>query len=93
MKHNTKSSGNVNSIAGVALSVLFIFLFVWFVRSLSAPSQDNAPTTEEEAQYEEYESEQRLDENAEQEACIDQMDRDVERYGEQVIDTYDCSQR
>ena len=90
MKHNAKLSDNLTAVVGIALSVLFIFLFVYFIRSLPAPSQDNKPTAEEAVRYEEYKSEQLLNENAEQEACIDQMARDVERYGEGVIDTYDC---
>lgn len=91
MKNNIKSSENLTAVIGIILTVLFIFLFVWFMQSLPMPTEDNNPTPEEAAQYEEYKSEQMLNENAEQEACIDQMERDVERYGEWVIDTYDCT--
>lgn len=92
MKSSDKSSENLTAVVGVVLTILAIFLFVWFMRSLPMPSQDNKPTAEESAQYEEYRSEQQLNANDEQEACTDRMQRDVERYGEQVIDTYDCSQ-
>mgnify|MGYP001054261898 CR=1 FL=1 len=91
MKNSDKSSENLTAVVGIALTILAIFLFVWFMRSLPTPAQDNKPTAEESAQYEEYKSEQQLNANGEQEACRDQMARDVERYGEQVIDTYDCT--
>lgn len=87
---NSESSYDYTGIVGVTLSALFMFLFVWFIRSLP-PSESSGPTPAESAQYEDYKSDQQLNENAEQEACIDRMDRDVERYGEQVIDTYDCT--
>ncbi len=86
-----KSSENSTAVIGIVLTVLFIFLFVWFIRALPMPSEGNSVTPEEAAQYEEYESEQQLNANSEQEACIDRMERDVERYGEWVIDTYDCT--
>lgn len=86
-----KSSENLTAVIGVVLTVLFIFLLIWGIRSLPMPSEESSMTSEEATQYEEYRSEQLLNENAEQEACIDQMERDVERYGEQVIDTYDCT--
>lgn len=91
MKQSTELSDNLRALIGISLTASFIFLFVWFIRSLPTPVQDNKPTSEEAARYEEYKSEQLLNENAEQEACIDRMERDVERYGKQVIDTYDCS--
>lgn len=92
MNQNNKSSENFTAVIGIAFTILFIFLLVWFMRSLPMPAQDNKPTAEEAARYEDYKSEQQLNSNGKQEACRDQMDRDVERYGEQVIDTYDCSQ-
>lgn len=91
MENSTKSSENLTAVVGIILTILSIFLFVWFIRSLPMPTQDNKPTPEETTRYEEYKSEQQLDASAEQEACIDQMERDVERYGESVIDTYDCT--
>lgn len=91
MENNVKSSENLTAVIGIILTVLFIFLFVWFMQSLPMPTEDNKSTTEETTRYEEYKSEQQLDANAEQEACIERMERDVERYGERVIDTYDCT--
>ena len=91
MKHNAEQSKNTKAIIGVILTALFIFLLVWFVQSLPISNEDNGPTVEEAARYEEYKSEQLLNENDEQEACMDKMATDVERYGEQIIDTYDCS--
>lgn len=91
MKQNVKSTENTTAVVGVALTILAIFLMIWFIRSLPTPTQDNKPTSEESARYEEYKSEQQLNANAEQEACRDQMERDVARYGKQVIDTYDCT--
>jgi len=91
MKDSVKSSENLTAVIGITLTVLFIILFVWFMQSLPMPTEDNNPTPEEAAQYEEYKSEQQLNANDEQEACMDRMARDVERYGEQVIDTYDCT--
>ena len=90
IQHKDKSSENFTAVVGVTLTVLAIFLFVWFIRSLPMPKENNSLTPEESAQYEEYKSEQRLNQNAEQEACIERMERDVERYGQWVIDTYDC---
>ena len=92
MKQSTESSENYKIVIGMALAALSIFLFVWFMRSLPQPSQESSPTPAEAAQYERYESDQSLNANSEQEACTDRMQRDVERYGEQVIDTYDCTQ-
>jgi hypothetical protein len=60
-----------------------ILMYIWFVPS-------NASESDEASRYENYKSEQVLNENGAQEACIDDMDRDVERYGEWVVDTYDC---
>lgn len=91
MKRTAETSENFTAIVGIALTVLFAFLFVWFIQSLPMPTGDNSPTAEEAARYEEYKSEQLLNENAEQEACINQMERDVERYGESAVDTYDCT--
>ncbi len=92
MKHSVESSENHKIIIGMVLTALSIFLFVWFIRSLPPPSTGDSATPQEEAQYQEYKSEQQLNANSEQEACTDRMQRDVERYGEQVIDTYDCTQ-
>jgi len=92
MKHNVESSENYKIVVGMVLAGLSIFLFVWFIRSLPQPSNGSSTTPAEAAQYERYKSEQQLNANSEQEACTDRMQRDVERYGEQVIDTYDCMQ-
>lgn len=91
MKHSVKSSENSTAVIGITLTVLFIVLFVWFIRSLPQPSENSSATPEEAAQYEDYKSEQQLNANNKQEACMDQMARDVERYGERAADTYDCT--
>lgn len=92
MKHETESSENLTAVVGVVLSALSIFLFVWFIRSLPPSSENSSPTPEEATQYEEYESEQQLYENGAQEACIEQEERDIERYGARVTDTYNCTE-
>ena len=82
-----------NTIGMIIVGVLFLlspFIIIWLINTSSPSSDESSMTPQEAAQYEDYESEQMLNENGEQEACIDQMDRDVERYGEWVIDTYDC---
>lgn len=91
MKHSVESSNNSTAVIGIALTVLFMFLFVWFIRSLPPSSGESSATPQEAAQYEEYKSDQLLNENAEQEACMDQEARDVERYGEGAADTYNCT--
>lgn len=98
MKSSDESlKDSVNTIAMVILGILFLLsplIIIWLINTSPPSSTESSVTPAEAAQYEEYESyksEQLLDENAEQEACIDQMDRDVERYGEWVMDTYDCA--
>lgn len=91
MKHIVESSENYKIVIGIVLTALAIFLFVWFMRSLPLPSGESSATPAEAAQYERYQSEQSLNANNEQEACMDQEARDVERYGEQVAGMYDCT--
>ncbi len=91
MKHSVESPENSTAIIGITLSVLFIVIFVWFIRSLPMSSKNSSATSEEAARYEEYKSEQLIDENDEQEACIGQEERDIERYGEWTAGTYDCT--
>ena len=61
-----------------------ILMYIWYTAS-------NTPQSDEASRYQEYKSEQMLNENAEQEACIERMERDVERYGERAANTYDCT--
>lgn len=95
MKNSTESSLDFDAIwtwLGGILLLLSPFIILWLIGTSSPPSEENNMTPQEAAQYEDYKSDQLLNANAEQEACMDQMARDVERYGESVIDTYDCSQ-
>lgn len=94
MKNNSESSLDLETIwawVGGILLLLSPFIFIWLIGT-SSSSQESEMTPQESAQYEDYKSDQILNENGAQEACIDRMDRDVKRYGEGVIGTYDCSQ-
>lgn len=90
MKSSDEPLGDTaNTIAMIIVGVLFLLL-PFIIMSLPS-SESSGGTSEESARYEEYRSEQLQSEYNELEACIDQMDRDVERYGEWVINTYDCT--
>lgn len=91
MKDKPEYSENFKGVVGFSLSMLAIFLFVWFMRSLPPAKLDNSLTPDEAAQYERYKTDQQLNANAENEACMDRMARDVERYGERVADSYNCT--
>lgn len=71
-------------ITGVVVVGFFVFLFAW------GSSNSDTSVDRETQMREEYETEQMLNANNEREACIDEMERDVRRYGEWVVDTYDC---
>lgn len=94
-RSDVESSWSFAGVVGIVLTILSPFIIIWILGAiLPPPSEDSGLTPREAVQREEYESykaEERAEKNGAQEACIDQMERDVERYGEQVIDTYDCT--
>ena len=96
MRAGDKSLGDfANTIAMIIAGVLFLLsplIIIWLSDMSSSSSEESGMTSQEAAQYEDYKSDQMLNENRAQEACMDQEARDVERYGEWVTETYNCSQ-
>lgn len=93
MKDNAESSIDLDMLwtwVGGILLLLSPFIVMWLIGTTSSSGDSESMTQQEAAQYEEYRSEQLQNEHGAHEACIDQMTQDVERYGEWVIDTYDC---
>lgn len=98
MKGNNKTADNIRTAIAIVLGILFnavvIGAFIWFLSSTSKSSQNNeSPTPEEQSEYDNYKDTQDDSSDGAQEACMDQMDRDVERYGEWVVNTYDCTKK
>lgn len=90
MSNHKQSSFDYDTLGAIIGVIVFIgipiVMFLWYQNS-----GDNSTTNSSETQeYSDWKAEQRANENAEKEACIERMERDVERYGERVIDTYDC---
>lgn len=90
MSNNSSSTSDwtVGGVIGVIIVILVPVILIIWANNSSAPASTD--TTETYMEYDEWKAEQRANENAEQEACIERMERDVERYGESVIETYNC---
>lgn len=98
MKDSGKTSENIRAAIAIVLGILFyvvvIGAIIWCIFSPSKNSQNNEPLTpEEQSEYDDYKDTQDDSSDGAEEACMDQMDRDVERYGEWVANTYDCTKK